>query len=156
MQVAAPKEEAELLLGEGGIDHGERDRMEGEIPRREPGILPRVGHRDDVLGDQVPPLVVAQPAVAGEWIGAVLGQPPFHVQRVVLLGPEHAGERLPADGAFLVGEVTGEHLGPVPVGLLAPCGHHLREVGERVGELAVGKPDLDRGAAAGRYRHDVV
>jgi hypothetical protein len=39
---------AELLLGEVGVDERERHAVEGEVPGRVPGVLPLVGHRDDV------------------------------------------------------------------------------------------------------------
>jgi len=108
------------------------------------------------LGDEVPPVVVAQPLSAGQRVGAVLGEPAFHVERVVLLGPEHAGERLPADVPVVRRQRAGEHVVPELVGLRGATAEHLVEVGERVGRRAVGQPQPYRRAAAGRYREDVV
>ncbi len=85
VQVTAVQEQLELLLGELDIDHGQGDRVEREVPRREPRVLPLVGHRDDVLGDEVPPLLVAHAAVRAEGIDAVLGEPALDVEAVVLL-----------------------------------------------------------------------
>ena len=38
--VPFPGEEVELLFGESGVDHGQRDAMEGCIPCGEEGIFP--------------------------------------------------------------------------------------------------------------------
>src|SRR5206468_4133903 len=42
VHVPFAQEEDELALGERRIDHGERDAVKGEVPGREPGILPLV------------------------------------------------------------------------------------------------------------------
>ena len=57
---AIVQQQAELLLGERDVHDGERDRVEGEIPRREPRVLPLVWHGDYVVRDQVPPVFVPQ------------------------------------------------------------------------------------------------
>ena len=36
------EQEPELVLGEVGVDQGERDALEGEVPGREPGVFPLV------------------------------------------------------------------------------------------------------------------
>ena len=47
------------MLGELGIDLRERHHVKREVPRREPRILPLVGHGHDVARVQVPPVGVA-------------------------------------------------------------------------------------------------
>ena len=42
------REQNELALCELGINHRQRDAMEGEIPRGVPRVFPFVGHGDDV------------------------------------------------------------------------------------------------------------
>ena len=49
----------ELVLGELGIGDRQRDAVEGEVPRREPRVLPLVGHRHHVHRVEVAPVVVA-------------------------------------------------------------------------------------------------
>ena len=44
MHIPLAQEEDELLLGELRIDPRHRDHVEGEVPRRVPGVLPLVGH----------------------------------------------------------------------------------------------------------------
>ncbi len=58
VHVPLAREQQELLLGEVGVDEGERDAVEGEVPRRVPGVLPLVGHRDHVGVEEVRPLGV--------------------------------------------------------------------------------------------------
>jgi hypothetical protein len=43
-----PAHQHQLFLREIRVDVGQRNRVKSQIPGREPGILPFVGHRDDV------------------------------------------------------------------------------------------------------------
>ena len=54
-----PAEQEQLRLGECRVDVRESDRVEGQVPRREPGVLPLVRHRDHVGERDVPPGRVA-------------------------------------------------------------------------------------------------
>ncbi len=45
-----PAQQQQLVLGEGRVDVGEGDAVEGQVPGGEPGVLPLVGHRHDVEG----------------------------------------------------------------------------------------------------------
>ena len=56
VHVPLAREEQELPLGELRVDQRERDAVEGEVPGREPWVLPLVGHREDVFGVELPPL----------------------------------------------------------------------------------------------------
>ena len=49
VHVPFAQEELQLALGEARIDHRHRDHMESRIPGGIPGILPLVGHRNDVV-----------------------------------------------------------------------------------------------------------
>ena len=103
MHVPLAREQQQLLLREVRVDHRERDRVEGHVPRREPRILPLVGHRQDVLGRHVPPGVIA-PALARfrrRRLGRVTLEPLFHEVAIVLLVPQHSGERLPLHAAHV-------------------------------------------------------
>ena len=96
VEVAFVQDQLQLLLGEGRIDHRERDRVEREVPGRVPGVLPLVRHRDDVRVVHVEPLVVADGLLVAQGdIGPVLAEPAVQVVEVVLLRPEHAGQGLP-------------------------------------------------------------
>ncbi len=86
--------EQQLVLGVAGIDVCEHHRVEGEIPRREPGVLPGVRHRDHVVGVHLLPGVVAP--FLRRWrrgLARIAGQPALDVVAVELLGPDHPGER---------------------------------------------------------------
>ena len=56
VQVALAQHQFELLLGEVGIDQRPGQAVEGQVPGGEPGVLPLVGHRDDVVVDHVEPV----------------------------------------------------------------------------------------------------
>ena len=58
VQVDPAEHQFHLLLGEVGVHDGERQRVEGQVPGRVPGVLPLVGHGDDVLVQHVEPLRV--------------------------------------------------------------------------------------------------
>ena len=95
MQVHPLQHQFHLLLGEVGVHDRQRQRVEGQVPGRVPGILPLVGHRDDVLVQHVEPLRVPRVAISGmERVGVVLVQPVVAVEEEELLAPEHAGQRL--------------------------------------------------------------
>ena len=96
VHVDVAQHERELLLGEVEVDQRQRQRVEGEIPGRVPRVLPLVRHRDDVVVDHVEPLDVAAvaDALVGQRAGAMAGEPAVEIEEVVLLAPQHAGERL--------------------------------------------------------------
>ena len=101
----------QLLLGERRVDVGQRDRVEGEVPRGEPGVLPLVGHRDDVGQRQVLPVRVAPAgASAGRRrrrLGRVAVQPLLDVVAVELLAPQQPGVRAAGDVPVLGVELRG-------------------------------------------------
>ena len=106
VHVPVVRQEQQLLLGKLGVDHGQGDAVEREVPRGEPGVLPLVGHREHVARVEVPPVGVAAARSTG-WrsrLGRIARQPAPDVEAEELLRPEHAGERLPLHVA-LVGTV---------------------------------------------------
>src|SRR5256884_3825069 len=95
VQIGGAEHQVHLLLGEVRVHDGEREGVEGQIPGRVPGILPLVGHGDDVLIQHVVPLRVPGIFVSGmERVGVVLVQPVVTVKEEELLAPEHAGDGL--------------------------------------------------------------
>jgi hypothetical protein len=70
--------------------------VEREVPGRVPGVLPLVGHGDDVLVVEVPPRVVAALPAGGRWrrLGGIALQPPPDVEVVELLAPQQSGKGL--------------------------------------------------------------
>ena len=70
--------------------------VEGEVPRGVPGILPCVGHRDDVAVVQVPPIGLRLvTALRRRWrLQRVAFEPAADVEPIELLRPQHAGQRL--------------------------------------------------------------
>ncbi len=64
VQEPLPQHHDELVLGERGIEVGPGDGVEGQVPGREPRVLPGIGHGQDVEGIQVAPARVAPGCVA--------------------------------------------------------------------------------------------
>ena len=93
----------QLLLGEHRIDVGEGDRVECQVPRRVPRVLPLVGHRDHVVVVEVPPCRVAPVQAARRRcrLPGIAVEPPGDVVVVELLRPQHAAERLAHDHRFV-------------------------------------------------------
>jgi hypothetical protein len=156
--VEPAEQHVDLLFGEADVDHRQRDRVEGEVPGGEPRVLPLVRHGQHVVGDEVEPVGVADAGVSVHRVAAMLDQPALHVVRVVLLAPQHPGERLPDDPALLFGHLRmGQarvelvRLGLAPVDQLV----ELRRDGVRT-EVGVGQPQPYGRAAAGRHVEDVV
>ena len=96
VEVQLVQHQLELVLGEVDVDHRQRHGVEGEVPRRVPRVLPRVGHRDDVVVDHVEPAAVAHVAAlaVAQRVHVVLLEPAVEVEVVVLLAPQHPGQRL--------------------------------------------------------------
>ena len=103
MHVPLARERDELRLREVGIDQTERDHVEGEVPGREPGILPRVGHRQHVVGEHVAPVRVAAVLALGRRRRhrRIAVEPIAHDVVVELLGPDQPREGAPLDHARL-------------------------------------------------------
>ena len=108
VEIQAAQQQQELLLGEVEIDERERNGVERQVPGRVPGILPLVGHGNDVAVEHVEPLGVPHLFRAPEErVGIVLLEPGVHVEQVILLPPEHAGERLPVHPSLVLGQRRG-------------------------------------------------
>ena len=139
MQIEPGQQQLQLRLREADVDQGQRDRMERQVPGREPRVLPLVRHRDHVVVDQVVPAAVPDPGIGTERVGAVLGQPPLDVVPVVLLAPQHPGQRLPDDVSLVVGQpsvasggANGEAARPrQPSGYFGDLGKYLTVEGVR-------------------------
>ena len=129
MEVQIVQHQRELPLGKVGIHHGEGDRVERQIPGRVPGILPLVRHRDDVVVDHVDPFPVPDVATvtAGQRVCPVFIQPRVEVEVVVLLRPEHPGERLPHDVGGILSDRRRRDRAVERIRFLAPVGHHIVE-----------------------------
>ena len=88
------RQQHELVLREVGVDEGERDRVEREVPGGEPWVLPRIGHRDDVGAIQLAPVGVAAGLALDRRrrAGRIAVEPPSDVVAVELLAPDQARE----------------------------------------------------------------
>ena len=147
VQVARVQEQLDLLLGEVDVDQRQRRAVEGEVPGREPGVLPLVRHRDDVAGDHVEPADVADVRrVRVPRVDVVLAQPAVDVVLVVLLAPQQARERLAHHERAVGGERVGDDRGVERVGLLAAGGEDGVEVDRRRRVAVSRSADLGRGA----------
>ena len=132
VHVPLARQQDELLLGEARIDAREGDHVERQIPGGVPGVLPLVGHRDDVAVVEVPPLGVAprQPARGRRWHRGIAVEPGADVVVIELLRPEQPGVGL-ANHEPLVGRERAGLLRVEGIGLGPPGLHHGVEVGER-------------------------
>ncbi len=128
----------QLVLGERRVEMGQGDGVEGEVPRGEPGVLPRVGHRQDVAGVHVHPAGVATGAALRRRrrLRRVAVEPALDVVAVELLAPDHPGERLAGDQALVVVDTGRDHLGVELVGLSASLVEDLVERRRRTRGLA--------------------
>ena len=138
--------------------------MEGQVPRREPRVLPLVGHRDDVAGDHVEPRDVAHGAggrVRIPRVGPVLAQPAVDVVLVVLLAPQQPGQRLAHHQPGVGGQRRWDDRRVEPVRLVAarlehPVELRAERVARAVGPGRSGQPHADRRARTRCQRQHVV
>ena len=159
--VEAAQHQQELLLGEVEVDERERDRVERQVPGGVPGVLPLVGHGDDVAVEHVEPLGVPHLPLRrpDERMRLVLLEPGVHVEEVVLLRPEHPGQRLPVDPPLVLAQRGGRDPLVELVGVGQARGERRVEaLAERLGRAAVGgdKPQADDRRAAGGHVEDVA
>lgn len=98
--------EVELLLRKRRVDHGERDTVEGRVPRSEPGVLPLVGHRQDVVDVHVLPLLVSTMFSLRRRgrLTRITFDPLLLDELVVLLAPQHSTQSLSHDVAQVVAD----------------------------------------------------
>ena len=75
VHVPLAAEQDELPLGPLGVDPGQGDAVEGRVPGGEPGVLPLVGHRQDVERREVAPARRSGPPVLLGGGGGPAGSP---------------------------------------------------------------------------------
>ncbi len=142
--VPLPQQQQQLPLREVAVDVRERDAVERQVPRREPRVLPRVGHREHVEAVEVTPVLVAA-VEAFRRRGRhrrIADEPPIDVEMEELLRPQHAGECLPEHSGFVFGRPVGRELLVERVSL-----------GPALGDDLVGGLLLPTGARAERVAH---
>ena len=138
----------ELVLGELRIEVGDGDALEGQVPRREPRVLPGVADRQHVGGVEVAPLVVAAlvATLRRRRPGRVAVEPLLDVVVEPLLGPHHPGQGLADDHRGLVVEVA-EQPGVEGVGLRFALVQRRREALVEVARIGrEAQTDLGGGA----------
>ena len=112
-------EKKELVFGGRGVEVGERDAMEAQIPRRVPWVLPLVGHHEDVVAVEVSPDGVAPVSSCRRWrrLLDVAVEPTLDVVVVVLLAPDESGEGATHHRGLFVRRVVGAQISVELVGL---------------------------------------
>src|SRR5438067_10971897 len=85
--------------------------MKSKVPRGVPGILPLVGHGDNVGVVEMLPLTIAAKLSPRGWSGGVriASEPLLHDVVVELLRPEHSSEPLAHDVLRVCGEIVWNH-----------------------------------------------
>ena len=148
VHVPLAQHEQELVLRVLSVDVREDDRVEGEVPCREPGVLPRVGHRHDVVGIEVAPAAIAaQGMTRGRGrLGGIAIQPPGYVVSEELLAPDHAGEGTAHDVRPIGRRTRRRQLGIELIGFPLTRSHEVVE--PRVGPAGIGMIALARGPQA--------
>ncbi len=118
VHVPLAREQGELLLGELGVEERDGDGVKREIPRRVPGVLPLVGHREDLTVEEVGPLGVlaASPLWGRRGALRVAAEPALDVEAVELLRPEEPSGALTKDARLVFVETFRHHRGPERVG----------------------------------------
>ena len=155
MHVPLAQHEHQLLLGKFRIHHRQRHAVKRQIPCRIPGILPLVGHGDDVGVVQMRPVGIApvQPLGRRRRLPRISVEPGIHVVGVKLLAPQHAGEGLPLHPAQIVRAAgIGQRLVEF-VRFGDPVGEGAVEIVES--PVAVGETQPDRFRLAGLKLHRV-
>ena len=66
VQIDLTEHQIELFLGEIYIHCRQSNRLERQVPRSIPRILPFIRHRDDVVVDHMEPFTIPNPSVARE------------------------------------------------------------------------------------------
>ena len=164
VHVPLAEHEQQLVFRVLRVDVREDDGVEGEVPRGEPGVLPRVGHRHDVIGVEVTP-----PHVAGvcmprrrRWFGGIAVQPSRYVVPEELLAPDHAGEGATHDVCLIGRDVRRREPGVEVIGFALARLHEsveaaLGPTGIRVITLA-GRPQAQSHlhGLPGRHRECVM
>ena len=99
MHVPLAQHQDELILGKIRIHQRQRNAVKRQVPCGVPGILPFVGHGDDVGVVQMRPLVIAAVAALRRRrrIARIAFEPLLHHVVIELLGPQHAGKALAHD-----------------------------------------------------------
>ena len=149
----------QLALGERRVEDGQRQTVEGQVPRRVPRVLPGVGHRQDVVVVQLAPVAVAAVQARIRWrpAGRVAVEPLRDVVVVQLLAPDEPGEGLPLDERLVVVEGPVGERGVERVGLADPGRRRSPPPPARVASVrALGQPEQDRLGRAGRDRQLVA
>src|ERR1051326_358953 len=122
--------------------------MKRKVPRRIPRILPFIRHRNHIRVVQVFPLVIATAnTLAGRFGCAwITIEPLFDDVVIELFGPEHAGEGLPHDEAFVSREVSWDYGFVKLIGFTKTIGEYLVELceGFSVIELLISSSQADR------------
>src|SRR5579883_953511 len=140
MHVPLAQKKDELVLGEIGVHERQRNAMKSQVPGGIPGVLPLVGHGDDVGVVKMSPLVVASVLAPGgrRRVAGVAVQPVFHHVVIELLGPEQACETLAHHVLGVGGEFRRDHGGIEFVGFLQAPGDDGFEVAKGVVLLEAG------------------
>ena len=162
VHVPLTEHQRELFLGELRIHHRHRYHVKGEIPRREPWVLPLVRHRQHIGVIRMPPFPVPAGTASHRcrWMCRVTLEPFLHRVVIELFRPEQSGVRLPRHAALLIRQRFGDARPIELVGLADACRKHVVH-GERsvFGPLTcrtTAQPQVNRSLGSSRNRQDVV
>mmetsp|Transcript_122492 Transcript_122492/g.305913 ORF Transcript_122492/g.305913 Transcript_122492/m.305913 type:complete len:246 (-) Transcript_122492:1094-1831(-) len=152
MHVPLADNEPQLALGKVWVHQGQGEAMEGQIPRRIPGELPLIRHRDDVAVVHMIPIAISDvsPLLGRFWTRRVAFEESEEVKVVELLRPDHACKSLTLDAPMLHVLNIALQDGIEGIGLLLFSCKYLIEGGERLLWALRRQPHLDGRRAASR------
>ena len=157
MHVPLTGHQQQLGLGEARVDQRQRNGVESEVPRREPGIFPGIRHREHLGGIQLAPVRVAPGLALLGWdrLPWIPVQPLRYVEVVVLLAPDQAGERLALDQASVFAEARCGGRGIERICLCHALRNDAVHLLDRCGRV-LRQPRADDPYSAGRQVEDVL
>ena len=156
--IETAQHQQQLLLGEIEVHQRQGDRVEGQVPGRIPRVLPLVRHGDHVGVQHVKPFRVAHAAATGlhERMTPVLLKPSIQIEVVVLLAPEHAGQRLAVHPALIFVQRVGRNPIVEFVGVGDPAFEYPIETAKGIFCLGGRQTEADGLAAAGGHIECIV
>jgi len=132
VSVSTTKEQRELISRESRVQASERNHVKREVPGGIPGVLPLVGDRDDVVIDDMRPVLIASgdPLLRGFGLCGIPNDPIGDVEVIELFGPKQRCISLAEDVSFVVGSGLGQKVVVEELSLVRARGQGLLDLSQ--------------------------